>query len=137
MNVSELRGQVLVTALILHLQASDEWNVGNGKVNASVLYLGLLEALDVNLGIRIEQRKNATCRVINLYGMNIATVADFCRHLGKDISDTCRAFQDGSTLESQLCSNIPKGINNMRRCVERTVCTHHRLLVSFIAQQLA
>ena len=137
MNVSELRRQVLVTALVLHLQASDKRNVGNGKVNTSVLYPGLLETLYVNLGIRIEQRKDATCRVINLYGMNIAAVADFCRHLGKNVSDTCRAFQDVSTLESQLCSNIPKGINNMCRCVERTVCTHHCLLVSFIAQQLA
>ena len=67
--------------------------------------------------------------------MDIATLADVCRHLPQDIADTGRTFKNVSTIEAHLLGNVPKRIHNVCRSVIGTICTHYSLFIRLFAKQ--
>ena len=136
MYVVEFLRQVFVTGGVIHTESGNERNIGNSQIHTAVRYAGLFKALYFHFGIRIEEREDASRSSVNLYGMDVTTLTDVCRHLSQDIADTGRTFKNVSTIEAHLFGNVPKRIHNVCRSVIGTICTHYGLLICLFTKQL-
>ena len=134
MDVVEFLRQVFVAGGIVHTKSGNKRNIGYGQIHTAIRYACLFETLYLHLGIRIEEREDSSRSPVNFYGMDIAALADVCRHLPQDVADTGRTFKDIAALESHLFGNVPKRIHNVCRSVIGAVRTHYSLLIRFFSK---
>ena len=98
-NVRKLTAEVLVV-LVDDVQACHKRYVGDGKVNAAITDDGVLESLDMYLGVGIEEFQDVTRDTVYLHGLDVTATAHLTRHLTDDVTDTCTTLQHIAALET-------------------------------------
>ena len=136
-NVSELAREVAVAAVVVDVHIGGERHVCYGEVDAAVLNLRFLKALDVYLRIRIEQVEYHARGGVILNGLDCTALAHRFGHKSKYVADTCRAFKDSAASETHIAGNIPHSVNDMRRGVICAVATEVCRLVGFLAEHFS